>query len=282
MLPVLRIGGWSAPTYAVVYALAVLVAGSLAWRQLGRLGADAPRWRAGLPFVVLALLLGLFLPAWVESHVRGWLTGQPPQPATIRVYYALGSALLAVLIYVRLRRLDPLAGLDTLLPVFALAYSLGRLGCLAAGCCGGRETDSFLHLHLPDEQGAWADRYPTQPMSGAWQLLLFLWLARPRAWPAWLNVRGARTAAYLLLFCAERFTLEFLRADYQPLVGPFSLPHLWMLALAGVGVGLGLAAAWNSGRRGGPPHHARLAHPPHPPACGGQRQAPHPPLDRCA
>jgi len=238
MLPVLRIGGWSAPTYAVAYVLAVLVAGSLAWRQLGRLGADAPRWRAGLPFVVLALLLGLFLPPWIEGYVRGWLTGRPPQPTAIRVYYGLGSALLAVLLYVRLRRLDLLAGLDTLLPVFALAYSLGRLGCLAAGCCGGRETDSFLHLHLPDERGVWADRYPTQIISSACQFLLFLWLARPRAWPAWLNSRGARSAVYLLLFCTERFTLEFLRADYRPLVGPFSLPHLWMLALAAVGVAL--------------------------------------------
>jgi prolipoprotein diacylglyceryltransferase len=142
LLPIIEIGGWSAPTYAVVYAvvyaLAVLIAGLLAWRRLERLGADAARWRAGLPFVILALLLGLFLPAWVESQARSWLTGQPPEPIHIRVYYALGCAMLAVLLYVRLHRLDLLAALDTLLPVFALGNSIARVGCVAAGCCNGR------------------------------------------------------------------------------------------------------------------------------------------------
>jgi phosphatidylglycerol:prolipoprotein diacylglycerol transferase len=137
---------------------------------------------------------------------------------------------LTVLLYARRCRLDLLAALDNLLPVFALAYSLGRLGCLAAGCCGGRPTEAALSLYFPDEHGVWAHRYPTQIISSVFQLLLFLWLARARPWPAWLNRRGARAATYALLFCVERFTLEFLRADYRPLVGPFSLPHLWMLA----------------------------------------------------
>ncbi len=36
----------------------------------------------------------------------------------------------------------------------------------------------------------------------------------------------------MLLFCLERFSLDFLRLDYQPLFGPLSLPQGLVLTLS--------------------------------------------------
>jgi prolipoprotein diacylglyceryltransferase len=101
-------------------------------------------------------------------------------------------------------------------------------------------TSSPLGLYLPDQHGNWAVRYPTQVWSGLFEVLLFVGLLRFSAWqetyradrhvPAWLLRDGTLTFLYLFLFCLERFLLEFLRQDYMPIWGPFSLPHLLMLA----------------------------------------------------
>ena len=49
---------------------------------------------------------------------------------------------------------------------------IGRFGCMAAGCCYGRLTDSWLAMRLPDVVGIWAMRYPTRIMSAVSELLV--------------------------------------------------------------------------------------------------------------
>lgn len=208
------------------------------WRLVGVSG-DPHLRRTGLLVTVAAILCGLFLPSLVETRLESLLTGLPPGPVVIRVYYGLGLGLLAAVIYSRLHRLNVLEAVDRAIPAFALGFSIARLGCLAAGCCGGAETASPLGLFLPDQHGNWAVRYPTQIWSGAFEALLFVGLLRFSTWqeahradrhaPAWLGREGTLTFLYLLLFCLERFVLEFWREDYLPIWGPFSLPHLLML-----------------------------------------------------
>ena len=87
-----------------------------------------------------------------------------------------------------------------------VGQAIGRLGCLAAACCHGKPTDSWLGLHLPDHDGFWAVRFPTQLLSAAADLLIFLILLRleralarrPSA-----HFPGALTVAYLLLILAS-------------------------------------------------------------------------------
>ena len=43
-----------------------------------------------------------------------------------------------------------------------VGMSIGRIGCLLNGCCAGRPTGSRFGLHLPDHQGVWCRRIPTQ------------------------------------------------------------------------------------------------------------------------
>jgi prolipoprotein diacylglyceryltransferase len=48
---------------------------------------------------------------------------------------------------------------------------------------------------------------------------------------------GVFTALYILLFCLERFSLDFLRADHWPVwAGPGQLQMLMLAGLAGAAV----------------------------------------------
>jgi len=135
-------------------------------------------------------------------------------------------------------------------PPTALGLAIGRLGCAAAGCCYGRPTDSWLGVYLPDENGVWMMRYPTQLMCAAANLLIFFILltverygvrrvSKNRGWP----FDGFLALLFIALYSLKRFGMGFLRqAGAFPMIGPFSWMHVNAL------VGLVAATAlifWN-------------------------------------
>jgi phosphatidylglycerol:prolipoprotein diacylglycerol transferase len=240
MLPYIQIGPITLGMYPLMYTIAILVGGTvLYFRPPGCPIPDSIRRKVEI-LVVTAILVGLAIPVVVDVFIQWLATGTPPGELAMRVYYGLGLGLLTGWIFMRHYRLPFLPGTDSGLPAFALAYSIARLGCLAAGCCGGMETDSFLAVFMPDNHGHWTMRYPTQLMSGAVQLLLFGVMLRLDSWlrahradtslPAWLRAPGVITFGYIFFFCLERFSLDFLRYDHQPVIGMFSLASIYMLA----------------------------------------------------
>jgi phosphatidylglycerol:prolipoprotein diacylglycerol transferase len=48
-----------------------------------------------------------------------------------------------------------------------------RVGCLLNGCCSGRPSDAWFALYLPDHQGNWQRRIPTQIMEMTFAMMLF-------------------------------------------------------------------------------------------------------------
>ena len=243
MLPSIHLGSLAISTYALMYGLAFILGGVLVLNRFNGPTREDNQRRNALVVIVLFIFIGLFLPSTAESYIKSWISGQPREPAHMRVYYGLGLGLLAGLIYLRRVKLSFLSMADRAVPVFGLAFAIARLGCLAAGCCGGAETASAFSLRLPDTHGVWAQRYPTQIISLVFQVALFLgltWLYRHRR--GWLRADGMIFYLYIFLFCLERFALEWLRADYVPIWGPLSLPHIYMLAgLAAALLGMGLA-----------------------------------------
>ena len=132
-------------------------------------------------------------------------------------YGGLLAALAVAYFHTRRNRMPWLATADVLVPGLAFGHAIGRLGCFAAGCCWGRETDvawavtftdpiahSFtgvpLNVHL----------HPTQlyEVAGAAAIgVTLLWLfLRPHA-------PGTVLGAYLVLYSPFRFVVEFYRDD---------------------------------------------------------------------
>ncbi len=231
MLPFITLGSLKISTYTLMYGLAFVLAGMMVLDRFKGDDRENRIRRTTLVIIVLFILVGLFLPSIAESYVKHWLTGEPLEPYHMRVYYGLGLGLLAGFIYIRRMKVAFLPMTDRAIPVFGLGFAIARIGCLAAGCCGGAVTTSFLSMWSADTAGVWAMRYPTQLMSMGFELLLFFGLtALEKDRPDWLKAGGSIFYLYIFLFCLERFSLEWLRADYKPLLGGLSLPHVYMLA----------------------------------------------------
>jgi phosphatidylglycerol:prolipoprotein diacylglycerol transferase len=117
-----------------------------------------------------------------------------------------------------------------------LGQAIGRLGCLAAGCCYGKPTASWIGMFLPDHEGRWAARYPTQLMSSAINFGIFLFLIlfeslqkknNKQGWP----FHGFVFLLYIELFSIHRFAIEFLRGDTISFLRSFSIGHTTTLSV---------------------------------------------------
>lgn len=71
-------------------------------------------------------------------------------------YGGLIAVLVTFVIIVKRRKLPMLKVLDIMAPLIPLGIMFGRLGCFAAGCCYGHQTDV-----------AWAVRFPDDPLTAA-------------------------------------------------------------------------------------------------------------------
>lgn len=128
------------------------------------------------------------------------------------VYGGIIAGVLAAILYCRIKHLIFLEYFDLAAPSIALAQGVGRIGCFLAGCCYGRETDSFLGVVFPE--GCMAPTgvklLPTQLFSSAGDLLIMgilLWFHRKN------TCTGNVGALYMALYGVGRFLIEFLRAD---------------------------------------------------------------------
>jgi phosphatidylglycerol:prolipoprotein diacylglycerol transferase len=90
--------------------------------------------------------------------------------------------------------------------VFGLLCILffGRIGCLLHGCCGGRPYQGWGSACLPDHQGQWRRRFPTQLLEAGWGAILLV--AASAMWPRVL-FSGALFLAVAALYAFGRLLL---------------------------------------------------------------------------
>jgi phosphatidylglycerol:prolipoprotein diacylglycerol transferase len=124
-----------------------------------------------------------------------------------------GGFILVVPLSIPLLRLLglPFAGFwDVAALTILIGMAFTRIGCFLNGCCGGRPSDAWFALSLPDHHGNWQRRIPTQLMEMAFALLLFgiaLTLRNSAPFP------GAIFCAVLAGYGLGRWVLESLRED---------------------------------------------------------------------
>ncbi len=124
-------------------------------------------------------------------------------------------ATLASVIFLRIKQMDIWKTGDILAPGLALGHSVGRFGCLFAGCCYGKTCDlpialTFTHpdslapLHLP--------LHPTQLYMVASNFLLFLILL---AIQKRKRFNGMVFLSYVMLYSIFRAVVEYFRGDFR-------------------------------------------------------------------
>lgn len=150
------------------------------------------------------------------------------------VYGGIIGGVVTSLIYCKVKKQRFLPYFDLVMPAVSLAQGFGRLGCFFAGCCYGRETDSWFGITFHNSAFAPNDvrLLPTQLISSAGNFLFcVLLLTYAKREPK----EGRVAAAYLLLYGIGRFLVEFLRDDYRGSVGVLSTSQLISIGIVALG-----------------------------------------------
>ena len=128
------------------------------------------------------------------------------------VYGGIIGGIIAGWLYSRITKLNFLKYFDLMIPSVALAQGFGRIGCLLAGCCYGKETSGWPSITFHDSDFApnGVALVPTQIYSSVLDFVHFailLWIARNK------KADGQVAACYMIFYSAGRFILEFFRGD---------------------------------------------------------------------
>ncbi|MEZ3428345.1 MAG: prolipoprotein diacylglyceryl transferase [Lachnospiraceae bacterium] len=151
------------------------------------------------------------------------------------VYGGIIGGVLAALLYCRFKKLNFWDYFDIVLPSVAVAQGFGRIGCFLAGCCYGRETNSFFGIAFTHSDYApnGVKLLPTQLFSAAGMFLIagfLFWYAKKE------RKKGQVGALYLILYSIGRFIIEFFRDDYRGAVGFLSTSQFISLFILATGV----------------------------------------------
>ncbi|MEE9219090.1 MAG: prolipoprotein diacylglyceryl transferase [Acidobacteriota bacterium] len=242
MHPVLfEIGGWQVPTYGVLLAATFLLGLRIALHYARREGVSADAVLNLWLWVLLSGVIGAKITLYLidlDYYLRNPAAFISSLRSAGVLYGGLLLGLAVGLAYVHRQRLPLWKCLDLSAPALALGNALGRLGCLAAGCCYGRPTRLAWGLTFRDPQarsitGVPLDLalHPTQILLSLSSLLIFLllvYLYRRKAFD------GQIFLIYLLAETFIRFWIEFLRGD--PRGQLLGLPTSQTLALFGFAV----------------------------------------------
>ena len=219
---ILTIGSFTIHGYGLMIGLGVVAAlmmGDYRSKKFGLIGDHI----YGMTFS--AVILG-FLAARILFIITEWQDFlQNPMRylsgAGFVVYGGIIGGALTIYGFCKIKKIDMLAYLDLMIPSVALAQAFGRVGCFLAGCCYGRETDSFLGVVFTNSDFApnGVKVLPTQLFMASGDLVIMavlLWYAKKR------DLRGRTSALYLILYSVGRFCVEFLRNDDRGMVGVLS------------------------------------------------------------
>lgn len=247
MLPkLITIAGFSVYTYGVLVALAFVAGLTVAVANTRSLGLNSEKSTNLAVYSALAGLVGSKLLMFAFDWP--YYSSQPSAIFSLATLQAAGvfqGGLIAGaatgLLYMKRAALPLWPTLDAFAPGIAIGHAIGRLGCLAAGCCWGVSCDRpWAITYTNPEAGSLSGvplgvpLHPAPLYETGLLVLLFLWLRQSFARP---HAPGTVFAQYLALSSLVRFGVEFYRHHEQAL--PFGLPlsiTQWIaLVLAAVG-----------------------------------------------
>lgn len=129
-------------------------------------------------------------------------------------YGGLIGGIIGVLIYAKTFKISFKTLLMILVPVIPIFHSIGRIACLFAGCCYGKEYHGFGHIVFRDTPYAPVNipLFPTQIVESICNLIIFIII-----FITYKKFKGTYKpiAIYAILYSAVRFILEFYRGDVE-------------------------------------------------------------------
>jgi phosphatidylglycerol:prolipoprotein diacylglycerol transferase len=227
MHPILfELGGFPVYTYGLLLAAAYLLGLQFALMRAKSRGLDPSRvMDLGIWIIVSALVGAKLMLVVVERDRFTWSL-----PELLNLFRSAGvfyggliAAVVVALWYLKRHRMPMWTVTDVFAPGIALGHVIGRLGCLLAGCCFGRQTDvpwaitfhsEFARQNVGTPLGV--PLHPTQLYEAGAELLilgvLLLTEKKGRPFP------GRTFWSYMLFYGMSRFIIEFYRGDSRGVV----------------------------------------------------------------
>lgn len=254
MFPILfKIGPITLHTYGLLVALGIVAGIHVCIRQAALDGFPGPEVKESLYrmafYLVVAGLVGarLFYVATHPGQFAGdWLEIFKVWHGGLVFYGGLLGAVIGFWLWNRSKPFNASWRLaaDWAAPSLAFGHALGRLGCLAAGCCYGNPTEapwgitftypeSLAPLGLPLHP---AQFYEFAYLAALGCFLIFM-LSLARKDPN--RVPGTIFLQYIILYSAGRLVLEFFRGD-EPRFRGLSSGQITSLFVFAAGIALRL------------------------------------------
>ncbi len=152
-------------------------------------------------------------------------------------------------LFCKFRKLEFLKYFDLVMPSIAIAQGFGRVGCMFAGCCYGKETESWFHVVYSTSDFApnGAQLIPTQFIMAVLNFAHFfiLILLAKKV----LKYSGQVAGGYLVFYSVGRFFMEYLRNDSRGTVKMFSTSQFISLFILAAGVGTILLCGYMGKKR---------------------------------
>lgn len=239
----LHIGPLTVYGYGFMIAMGVLAAWFVTEQRARRLHLAYEH----IFYLVVWCAIGGFASAKILFWITNWKEFlQNPQEIIgsegFVVYGGIIGGILVGWLYCTIKKLKFLMYFDLMMPSIALAQGFGRIGCLLAGCCYGKETTGSLAITFMDS--AFAPNHvpliPTQIYSSILDFahfFLLLYVAKHK------KADGQVAGCYLICYSIGRFVIEMFRGDIERgNVGIFSTSQFISILILIIGIGLTVAA----------------------------------------
>ena len=214
----LTIGSFTVYGYGLMIAIGIVAGCLIAEYRARKQSLDSDQ----IFPMILWCLVGGFLSAKILFWITEWKSvAEDPGfmmetlSSGFVVFGGIIGGIFTGWLYCRIKKLTFFKYADVILPSVALAQGFGRIGCLLAGCCYGRETDSAFAITF--HNSAYAPNgvplIPTQIISSGLDFLHFfilLYFVKK-----WKKYDGQVTGLFFMLYSAGRFVLEYFRGDLE-------------------------------------------------------------------
>lgn len=204
-----EVGGLRIPSYTTMLYLGC-TAGVVAGAAVAASGGlDARRTALAIVVLLVPALAGARL--WFVLEHLSRFRAEPRRVWTrsgggAALYGGLVGGVAASLLVLPAFRLPFWRFWDAAAVTMLVGLILTRFGCLMNGCCGGRETCSRLGVRLPDQDGRWRRRYPTQLLEAGWAGIILAAAVATRSLPD--AAPGTLFLAVVAAYAAGRLALE--------------------------------------------------------------------------
>jgi phosphatidylglycerol:prolipoprotein diacylglycerol transferase len=226
-----RIGTFEITSFGVLVAVGALAGLWLLRRELARAGLPDSAVDVGV-YAVFGGLVGAKVLWTIEHAAHGPILDLLLSRGGLSWFGGFAGGVLAGLVVMGRRRLNPIAVLAAATPGLAVGHAIGRIGCFLVGDDYGVPSDLPWAVAFPE--GLPPTTVAVHPTQLYEALPLFLFVPLLLRWRAAGVADRAVLGRYLVVTALLRFLIEFWRVNDRVLAG-LAVAHLAAIAVAVAG-----------------------------------------------